>query len=92
MAVLGVFFQHLYTSVNDMEKRDINIRDVLFAIRPFVAHLHSHSDGLSHSRAPRPRRLDRRNDRRKTAMGFLGRDVKRADSPCSRDGEPMGYS
>jgi hypothetical protein len=27
----------------------------------------------------------------KTAMVILGRDVKRADSPCSHEGELMGY-
>ena len=27
----------------------------------------------------------------KTAMVFLGRDVKRADSPCSLEGELVGY-
>ena len=39
MAVLGVFFQHLYTSVNGVGKCDINFRDSSSAISTVVAHL-----------------------------------------------------
>ena len=38
MAVFGVYFQHLYTSVNGVGKHDINIRGSSSAI-PLVAHL-----------------------------------------------------
>src|SRR4051812_38008896 len=38
MAVLRVFFEHLYTDVNGDGQRDINLRDSS-AIPPIVAHL-----------------------------------------------------
>jgi hypothetical protein len=54
MAVLGVFFEHLSTSVNSVAKRDINIRCSSSAI-PIVAHLcslHQRSDATRHAAAP----------------------------------------
>jgi hypothetical protein len=39
MAVLGVCFKHLCTSVNGVGKRHINSRDLPSAIFPIVVHL-----------------------------------------------------
>ena len=39
MAVLEVYFEHLYTDVNSVRKRDVNSSDLLSALRPNVAHL-----------------------------------------------------
>jgi hypothetical protein len=55
MAVLGVFFEHLYTAVNGAGKRDISIRDSSTAIPPSVAHLCSlqeRSNDTRHVAAP----------------------------------------
>jgi hypothetical protein len=54
MAVSRVFFEHPYTGVNGVEKRDINIRNSSSAI-PLAAYfcsLHRRSDATRHVAAP----------------------------------------